>query len=140
MSIKISDFHVGTDAVVSVLKISQQNGNKEQLTDPIIVPVKKVGTKYVTIDYGGDMRFSVPDWKEEPFYLTAVNEVWRYVLFRDMNGYKRLANRIANIHEIQDLKNKLHIHFLDTLSDDQLDIILNAYRKIYLIEREKNNG
>lgn len=131
--IKISDFKVGKNAVLSILKVYE-------LTDPIIVPVEKVGTKYVHIDRGRMMRFTVPDWKEEPLYLTVMNEAYQYVLFRNMEDYKRLANRLANIQELLELKRKLHILSVDILSDEQLDIMLNAYRKIYMIEKEKKNG
>lgn len=67
MDIKISDFKVGKNAVLSIRKVYE-------LTDPIIVPVEKVGTKYVHIDRGRMMRFTVPDWKEDPSYLTVVSQ------------------------------------------------------------------
>ena len=86
------------------------------------------------------MRFTVPDWKEDPSYLTVVNEAYQYVLFRNMEEYEKLANRFANIKELLELKRKLHIFSVDTLSDEQLNTMLDAYRKIYLIEKEKKNG
>lgn len=133
MSIKISDFHVGDDVILALLK-------RDQLKEPIKTTVAKVGKKYVTIDYGRPMRFAVPDWKPDSFYLVSVDEAYPYVLFRSSEDYARLDKRIAMIEQIQELKRKMHILLLDKLSDEQLDILLNSYQKIYDIEKEKRNG